>query len=152
MEYKGLAKKELEAREKIKEEIFELIMKACDTGAARIGEHVRVGNLQRYVYNTMGYIGRPGDHFADFITKILEERGFRKGWSQSARVYYGLKWKDPEFGKQFKYHDCPIKYPTWLHGPEGYHTLKKKFKELQEKEKEKEIEPQAEEKEHVEVI
>lgn len=81
---------ELEQRDQLKHLVMELIASRCSIEPG----HVKRGQLNQYVYQELGFEGRPGNHFFRFMNKLMSEQGFRVSYSRGERVYFGLKWRD----------------------------------------------------------
>ena len=82
---------ELEARAQLSTEIMSIILLRFEPG---IG-HLNRGVIQDYIYESLGFHGKPGNAFARFINKIMEENGYRKSYYVGRRCYYGIKVKAP---------------------------------------------------------
>lgn len=90
MTLQTLITNELEQRDKFKHLVMDVILSRCSIGKG----FVKRGHLSQYVYEEMGFHGRPGNDFFRFMNKVMAENGFRVSYSSGERVYYGLTWKE----------------------------------------------------------
>lgn len=86
MDVNKLIDLELAEREEAKKEIMKLVYTGFDCGVGKLPR----GVVQRYVYEALGLHGRPGNHFARFMNKTLQENGFRVGFHGGRPVVFGL--------------------------------------------------------------
>ncbi len=90
MNLQVFVEKELEQRDELKHLVMVQVKTRCSIGDG----HVKRGVLNQYVYQQLGFEGRPGNHFFRFMNKLMSEQGFRVSYSRGERVYFGLKWRD----------------------------------------------------------
>lgn len=80
---------QLNLREQLKERILAIVSERCDTGVGR----VQRGALHFYIYSKLGLKGKPGNHFHKYLSKVLEEAGYRDSYLEGVRCTCGLTWK-----------------------------------------------------------
>lgn len=87
MKINELLDAEENSRKEFKNTIMSIVLSICTSGDS----HVPRGKLHQYIYTKLGFHGKPGKHFSIFISKLLQEQGYRKGFYRGYKIYHGLK-------------------------------------------------------------
>jgi len=86
-------RKELAVRDRLSLDLMIIIYNKVEI-SNKFGAKIQRSVIQNYVFQELGFHGRCGNDFARFINKIMQENGFRAGWSGGKRVFFGLKIKN----------------------------------------------------------
>lgn len=81
-----LVEAELKQRQELKNKVMEVVFQKYQIGNGKVMR----GALQQYVYEQLGFHGKPGNHFHRFINGLMTDNGFRVSFSRGARCYYGV--------------------------------------------------------------
>lgn len=86
MTFEKLIDQELEARQIVKDKVMELVLQEYEIGKGRVMR----GQVQNYLWESMGFQGHTGKHFSIFVNQVMAEHGIRITYHQGYRIYAGL--------------------------------------------------------------
>ena len=90
-------KAELAIRDQLSKQILDIVFTKYEIGYGYGGRFfVKRGPLQDFVYNSLGFYGRPRRSFRVFVNKVMVEAGFRTAKHGGYCTFAGLRLKNPE--------------------------------------------------------